>query len=366
VLEMNLHIVPDNVFINKFYENLHESGVAPKNKLVVRTNRSRLKYVRHDLPFATLYTREFEKLVGDTHSYEKIFIHQFTPLLYRWVGRHKFKELNWMVWGSDLYNLPFLTLPLYEELTQTKYVSRRLTSQDFLYKAKVLLLHQFYKTKAYSKVSNILTWMTSEYEFAMQHLPGLKADHRFFFYENETPYKALDDLALEGTATNKQRRVFVVGNSATPELNHQDAIAMLGDLNVTADLLVPVSYGDDHYKKFLKNAVSFYKGGKVEFIETYLDFKQYLQLLNEADGLIMNNIRPQGYGNIFMMMYLGKNVFLNKKNLSIPELDRAGLAWSPLESIGANTSVSPDQNKSALMNLLSHDKLLKTYVDLFS
>jgi len=362
---MNLHIVPDNVFINKFYENLLELGIAGQNKLVVRTNRNKLKYIRQELPFAQLYTRDFDRLIGDTESYEKVFVHQFTPLLYRWVSSHNFRTLNWMVWGSDLYNLPFLKPALYEPLTKTRYINRRITFQHQLYNAKVFLLHNFYRKKAYSKVNNILTWMRSEYAFASKSIAGLNADHRFFFYENETPYKALDEVIKLGRTSNQARPVYILGNSSTPELNHLDAVRSLTDQGVEADLWIPLSYGDDHYRRFVKRSISTYKGGEVRFIEHYLDFQRYLQLLWEADGLIMNNIRPQGYGNIFMMMYLGKKVFLNRKNFSIPELQSAGLAWSPIDSFGNNQHVHWSENRSAVTRLLSHEKLLDVYSHLF-
>jgi hypothetical protein len=34
-------------------------------------------------------------------------------------------------------------------------------------------------------------------------------------------------------------------------------------------------------------------------------FEEYLNFLAASDGLIMNTVRPQGYGNILMMMYVG-------------------------------------------------------------
>ena len=179
---MNLHIVPDNVFVNKFYENLQELGIAGQNKLVVRTNQRKLKYIRHNLPFASLYSAGFDELTGATQDYQNVFIHQFTPLLYRWVATHDFNKLNWMVWGSDLYNLPFLKTGLYEELTKTQYIDRRISLQHFLYEMKVRLLHDRYREKAYSKVDGVLTWMTSEFRFARQHIPELKAAHHFFFF----------------------------------------------------------------------------------------------------------------------------------------------------------------------------------------
>lgn len=363
---MNLHIVPDNVFINKFYQNLQELGIDGNNKLVVRTNRDKLKYIRHDLPFARLYTHDFDTLTGDTASYEKVFIHQFTPLLYRWVASHTFKELNWMVWGSDLYNLPFLKPALYETLTQKRYINRRITFQHLLYNAKIYLLHDLYRNKAYSKVNGILTWMTSEYDFALQNIPHLKAAHRFFFYENETPYKALDEVMKESVAGNRVRPVYILGNSATPELNHLDAVRSLEEQGVKADLWIPLSYGDDHYRRFVKRSVSSYQGGTLTFIEQYLDFQQYLKLLNQADGLIMNNIRPQGYGNIFMMMYLGKEVLLNRRNLSIPELQNAGLVWNSIDSFHDCQHKSWNENRFAVARLLSHETLLNTYNQLFA
>lgn len=362
---MNLHIVPDNVFINKFYENLRELQILNNNKLIVRTNRAALKYVRHDLPFAPLYTSRFNSLTGDTGSYEKVFIHQFTPLMYRWVSVNNFHELNWMIWGSDLYNLPFLDAALYEPHTRKQYIRRTFTVQSLLYHAKVFALHHLHRKKAYSKVKNVLTWMRSEYEFALEHLPGLQAEHQFFFYENETPYVAIDEILRETPPRGNRRPAFILGNSSTPELNHLDAVRSLESQGVEADLWIPLSYGDERYRSFLKKALSFYKGGEVRFIEEYMEFRQYLRLLNSADGLIMNNIRPQGYGNIFMMMYLGKSILLNKKNLSIRELEKSDLLWASIDSFHDLQKIPWTKNRSAVTQLLSHDILLKTYANLF-
>jgi dTDP-N-acetylfucosamine:lipid II N-acetylfucosaminyltransferase len=361
---MNLHIVPDNVFINKFYSNLQELNIVDNNKIVVRTNNNKLKNIKHDLPFGKLYTNEFDALAGDTKYYSKVFIHQFTPLLYRWAAANSFQELNWMVWGSDLYNLAFVNTPLYEKLTK-RYLHRRWSMKSFLYRMKVSFLHDRYRKEAYSKVANVLTWMASEYDFARRHIPDLRAGHEFFFYENDMPYQLLDEIMLRQSFEAKEQPVYILGNSATLELNHLDAVAFMEKEKVCADLWIPVSYGDWHYARFLKKNLSFYTGGTLRFIDEYLDFGQYLQLLNEADGLIMNNIRPQGYGNILTMMYLGKKIFLNDKNLSTPELDNAGLLWQPINQLRTTRKMNWIQNKKVVTRLLSHDTLLKTYKALF-
>jgi dTDP-N-acetylfucosamine:lipid II N-acetylfucosaminyltransferase len=364
---MNLHIVPDNVFINKFYENLIELGIDRNNKIVVRTNLSKLKYLKHNFPYARLYSSAFDALTGDTAGYQKVFIHQFTPLLYRWVATRSFRELNWMVWGSDLYNVPSVKTQLYEELTLRKYMRKKIFLKDYLYRAKLSMLHMPYQHEAYRKVNNLLTWMPVEYNFALQHLPALQAGHQFFFYENDLPYQLLNDVLQEKQAVSANNKpLYILGNSSTPELNHLDAVSLMDNQNVKADLYIPLSYGAPDYARFLKKNLSFYKRGAIRFIDRYMSFPEYLQFLHKSDGLIMNNIRPQGYGNIFMMMYLGKKIFLNGRNLSLEDLNKSGLLWQPLEKLENEVDLDWKQNQSAVVTLLAHDRLLKTYRNLFS
>lgn len=358
---MNLHIVPDNTFINKFFDNLNEIGLAENNKLIVRTNEQVLKSVRHNLPFAPLYSSRFASLVGNTGSYEKVFIHYFSPLLYRWVASSKFNEVNWMVWGGDLYNLPSLDRLCYERMTWDRYMRKDWSAQTLLYKLKINLTQTPFQKKAYAKIKNILTWMDEEYKFAIEHLP-VQADYQFFFYENQLPYSQLD--ALVPSVTSPKKRALIIGNSASPTNNHLDTIRVLENNHIDADLFVPVSYGDKRYISFLKNNLKFSRGN-LEFIERYMPFDEYLNFLSASDGLIMNTIRPQGFGNILMMMYLGKPVFFNPNNISLPDLNRAGLKWSSLDTFRSFTDVSPAPNKEGVMRLLSHGRLVQAYKELF-
>lgn len=361
---MNLHIAPDNVFTNTFLNNLEEAGILDNNRVVLRTNEKMLRHVGRDVPSAPLYSRDFNAQTGDTAVYERVYIHQFTPLLYRWVALREFRELNWAIWGADLYNLPFNQGKLYEDLTFARYISKSFLWNEFLYHAKVSLLHNPYRGAAYAKVKNILTWMTSEYEFASRNLPALKAHHQFFFYENQLPYQELDRVGIM-TPSIGRIPTYILGNSSTPELNHLDAVTWMQRHGIKANLQVPVSYGDPRYTRFLKKNMNFYTGGTIEFVDRYMNIQDYLQFLSSADGLVMNNIRPQGYGNIFIMMYLGKPVFLNSKNLSTTELNNRGLRWLPLEELGSVPRPGILENKDAVMKLLSHENLLKVYRDLF-
>ncbi|RAW01619.1 TDP-N-acetylfucosamine:lipid II N-acetylfucosaminyltransferase [Pseudochryseolinea flava] len=361
---MNLHIVPDNVFINKFYDNLEELGLTNNNKIVARTQGA-LKFIKRPVLSAKLYSKDFDNLVGDTHAYDNVFIHQFSPLLYRWVAKNHFRKLHWMSWGADIYNLPALDHGCYEPETYARYVKGGVSLHDWLYRLKVKFTQSPFESKAYSKVSNLLTWMDSEFKFAKDNLPSLNAAHQFFFYENQMPYQQLDNVV--GTiAEQKRSPLLIVGNSASHALNHLDAVRSLQTQQVKADLLIPISYGDKKYASFLKGNLSFYTGGEITYQENYLDFDGYLKLLSTSDGLVMNNIRPQGYGNIFMMMYLGKKVYLNPKNISIPDLNANNLKWISIDDVATTLNQSAISNKQSVRELLSHERVLEIYPKYFA
>jgi hypothetical protein len=204
--------------------------------------------------------------------------------------------------------------------------------------------------------------MPSEYRFATAHLP-VNATHKFFFYENQLPYEKLDILPSLKNAS--ERPLLIIGNSGSPTNNHLDVVQFLEANRVHTDLVIPVSYGDPSYIKFLKKKLT-YSYGTIKFMDRYMAFDEYLNFLSTADALVMNTIRPQGYGNILIMMYLGKPVFFNEKNISLPDLNRAGLKWFPIENLKVPQSLSMSaSNKEAVVNLLSHERLLKEYQFLF-
>ena len=159
----------------------------------------------------------------------------------------------------------------------------------------------------------------------------------------------------------------MVGNSGYPTNNHLDAIAYMEEHSIKADLLIPVSYGDKKYISLLKRRLASYKNGTVTFVDKFMDFDEYLNLLSGADAFVMNSIRPQGYGNVLMMLYMGKPVFMNERNISAPDLKKNGIVtsdWSEMNSILSHKPMA--QNKEAIANLLSHSRLINVYRELFS
>ncbi|HEY0743763.1 MAG TPA: TDP-N-acetylfucosamine:lipid II N-acetylfucosaminyltransferase [Chryseosolibacter sp.] len=360
---MNLHILPDSKFSEAFYNNMVEAGLTGNNKFVIRTRAKKLVHVK-ELPFAPLYSLAFSRYVGDVSSYERVFIHQLSPLMYRWIATHSFKELNWISWGTDLYTLPFVKAEFLEPETRP-LVRRAFNGSMFLYLLKVYLTNMPFKRKAYAKVSNMLTWMRSEFEFARTQIPPLKASHLDFFYENQMPYEKIDAIVATAEYDPQKRLRLIIGNSGTPTNNHLDAIRKIDNSGIEADLHIPVSYGDPAYIAALKRSTGFYKAGKIHFIDKLMPFEEYVRFLYSADALVMHHIRPQGYGNIFMMMYMNKPVLLNAKNISLQDLQRAELKWLTLEQLQESSTKREVENKEKIVKFLAHERLLTLYRALF-
>lgn len=363
---MNLHVVTDSSISATFHRNLKALGLSSNNRVVVRSNHPQLKHFQENVPFASLYSQTFKDHVGDTMQYEKVFIHQFSPLMYRWVATNAFRQLSWMVWGTDLYNLPGINFNFYEPLTWARYVRKDFSRETFLFKLKVWLTNSMFKRKAYAKVDHVMTWMENEYQFCRDHLSSLRADHQFFFYVNDVPYHKLDTFLVSQQRPAVKVPRLMVGNSGTPTNNHLDTIRFLEEKGVKADLVIPISYGDKNYSSFLKKNITSYSGGNIEFIDRFMAFDEYVNFLLSTDGLIMNTVRPQGYGNIFMMLYLGKPVFLNDRNISFPDLVRNRIAVHSLDDVRSTGLSVSDQNKKAILAMFSHERMEKVYTEMFA
>lgn len=360
---MNLHILPDSKFSERFISNLEELDLLSTNKIIIRSNEKALKYTRKDVPFAPLYSASFDNICGPTSEYSKVFLHQFSPLMYRWVSSNKFNELNWCPWGVDVYHLPGITRLLFEKQTWEGF-SRYNWRKDFLYNLKVLLTSVPFRDKAHAKVNRILTWMHEEFKFIKDHLNVNDPRWEFFFYENALPYESLVKES-EGFSPNDQTPIrLVVGNSGTDTNNHLDAIRIINEMSINADLIIPLSYGDKRYTSFLKSNLSFYKNGTITFLEGFMNFDEYIEMLRGTHGLIMNHVRPQGYGNIFIMMALGKPVFFNKNNISLADLNRLNVKWQPIEQIVSYFS-SERTAPVQIVPQFTHQNLLRTYKALF-
>jgi dTDP-N-acetylfucosamine:lipid II N-acetylfucosaminyltransferase len=327
---MNLHIFLDEKFVDPFIGKCRELSLT-QNKFVINTESTSLKRVSSNVDFAPIGSKSFHDKIGSTNSYKNVFIHYLNIGAYRWILFNRFNSLNWMVWGSDLYQLPFINndvlLPLTKQFLESNRLIDRTKQQSGWYKLKYKIVTPF----VYSKVDAIGTWITPEYDFAKTHLPflGKNPKHLLFRYPLNINWSEVKNIAGDVRSPVKQNPHFMLGNSGTYSNNHLDAIEAYGKLPYTFTL--PLSYGDSKYINRLDDHIKTYKN--FVSLRQFLSFKEYVEILNKHDGIIINSLRPQAVGNIWLAMILGKMIFMNSKNFLFDYFRSFGFDIFPIEAL---------------------------------
>lgn len=368
---MNLHLIEDEKFFDPFVEKLERLNLLENNIFIVK-ECGPLKFIkRTDLIRGRMCDKN---LIGDTRKYRKVFIHCFTADMYDWVLENSFKELNWMIWGKELYSSDIVDYPLYEPLT--KAVVKKINNQRFAFNLGYWrpknVIRRANLPRIFSKFDNILTWIEPEYEYAIANIKGLRAKHQQFAYMFEMDAAVLKER-FHSTQTFRKKISelrCILGNSGVASNNHLDAIRKTINLPFK-EILLPISYGNEKYIALLKEAIQKTCANvNIKYLDRYMSFTEYIEVFDHYDVFISNSIRPVGLGNIWIALLMGKPVFMNRKNLVFPYLREMGLEIFDIEMIEKVMSIlkTIDLKKNAdiAAEFLSSKRINKLYLQLFS
>ena len=363
---MNLHIFLDEKFVDPFVERLEGLSLG-NNKYIVTTEEKVLKRVSRSIDFAPVGSRAFDNKVGKSSDYNKVFFHYLSVGAYSWILRNRFRSLNWMVWGSDLYQLPFVkndvTLPLTKRFLQEYRLVNLEKQNSWTYQLKYKMITPF----IYGKIDGIYTWMPPEFDFAIKNLPLYwnKPQHVFFRYPLNIQWDAISRAVGEMKFLRLEKPKVLIGNSGAYSNNHLDALKLIDRLDYRCT--VPLSYGPRNYVDVLK---TFLHGRtNVSVVTQFLSFNEYVEFINDHDAIVINTLRPQAVGNIWLSMVLGKPVFLNEENVLCNYLRSLGFDILNIEDLPDYPRIARDfdpfHNKKLLTEKFSDSKLDETYLRLF-
>jgi dTDP-N-acetylfucosamine:lipid II N-acetylfucosaminyltransferase len=106
---------------------------------------------------------------------------------------------------------------------------------------------------------------------------------------------------------------ILLGNSATPSNNHADALRLLAGRDLGfRKVVVPLSYGDPHYRDAILALGRRLLGDRFEPILDFMPIADYNALIARCSTVIMNHRRQQALGNIAAMLYRGARVLLDE------------------------------------------------------
>lgn len=390
---MNLHLIPNNNFLNTFIEHSDIICEENSNKFIVVLPRytrikSKEKKINKSIPYVAFASQEFTKVIGNIDQYNAIFIHYLSPDLAKWVVKNEsyHGKFIWGFWGADFFS-PFRLFSKYiydieSEKYQKKIGTYTTTSNplvNIIKKVKYNLLDSFIsqrtekiKSRALSRFNYILHYNTLDVELISAIYPNFKATHLNFYYL-DYDFDTINITSKEQHQTSKKlfnlntQYVIQLGHNSSLSNNHITALKKLNkDLdNIT--VIIPLSYGDKRYTQYVKVLANKVLGESSRPIETYMSKEQYMELLQTVDVGIMNHKRAEAGSNIVLLLAMGKAVYMNPTNNLYQFFIKNGIQIGAIDpqSINVSTLVSPipfsivKSNSDKIKELFSTKKALE-------
>jgi len=299
--------------------------------------------------------------LGDFHSRLAIELADYSKLL-------------WLFWGAEVYNNPLINKenilgPLTEHLIRSSALS--IANVKSLVRKYLLPSRQHQRIKeAASKVRYI--GVPYEEDFTnLRNKDAINNLCRPLSYSYYPPEHIFTSSAQAQFIGNN----ILLGNSATPENNHMEALELLSGFELGDRKIITIlSYGDDSYKNKIVSR------GQKAFPEHFMpivDFMplvDYNALLGTCSVAIMNHYRQQAVGNILSLLWIGTKVFLSERNTMYHYLKRIDChIFTVSELTGGNDAnileplneTERIHNRHILASILSTDKLMKHLQNFF-
>ncbi|SNU06247.1 4-alpha-L-fucosyltransferase glycosyl transferase group 56 [Lachnospiraceae bacterium] len=295
---MNIHLIEKQKFTDKFIELIDYN--YPDSSNIVYEYETGAGFECKKASCAKSITRLSDidfSLLGED---DKFFVHAFYTtktirFIYRNIHRFKKYQLVLICWGADIYDARFA-----------------LENHKFDFK---LRFHEYLKRRIIKCCDIFMTFACADYEIITKYYGGHGKQFDCLYPSNanlELLDKLKNDYELEiGNSFRNNTFKILLGNSATKTNLHiqaLDAMAKFSDEDI--EIICPLSYGDKEYgKKVVDYGKSVFKE-KFKPILDYMSTDDYSRLLNSVDVAVFNHNRQQGTGNIEILAYLGKKLYI--------------------------------------------------------
>lgn len=142
-------------------------------------------------------------------------------------------------------------------------------------------------------------------------------------------------LKLKNSTTTKETYNIIVGHSGFYEDDHINVLnRLLKYKNENIKVYLLLSYGNEEYMQKVKEyAVNNWRE-KVEIITDFLPFDEFARLLSIMDAAVYSGLISYALGNIGIMLYFGKKIFLNEEGIIARTFKKYNVPYSSVSDIG--------------------------------
>ncbi len=380
--EIILHMMFDNFFTSSFINFVNSNFSENEHKFIVIVNSfTEIKYVNDVITYKNVEVcyndGNYTGLIFQSYvsKAKKVFLHYLTDFVCKLI--HDFHvpkecELNWVLWGADLYTS--IDRELYDEKTKSFLLENSIYKLKFdSYKGNV---EYEYKKEVIKNLDFVITNCEGDYRILKENFET-NALRKEFIYPNPVDFQTMDKVGVTDLKINERyifknkfKNVILLGNSGDPSNNHIDILYKLQKIKEQDFCVIcPLSYGNSNY---IEKLISFGKkllGDKFIAITEFLDSDMYYSILKQVDIAIMNHRRQQAVGNIMLLMYLNKNLYINSNNPFREELVKLGVFFHSIDMLQKIEFInlqSSQDNRERIKEYYDVRKCIELWRNLFS
>ena len=286
---MIVHIFPKEKFTAPFINLINENFNQEEHLFIIFG-----EHKNFDVNLATKYKNILD--IGDEKNIfshksilqnaSKIILHSL--IIGKWMtifftfNKKLLAKSDWVIWGADLYGYKFRGKGI------KAYINEKL------------------KGRIIKNVSGLITHIEGDAKLAREVYKTNGIYKYSFMYKSNV----FNEINL---SSDEEKKGFTIqiGNSADPKNNHLEILDRLKVFKgKDIRIIVPLSYGPvDHANKVITYGKKLF-GKKFEPIVDFMQYDEYLKLLNSVDIAIFNHERQQAVGNITNLLGLGKKVYI--------------------------------------------------------
>ncbi len=341
-----LHIFNDEKFIDRHISNIR-NGNFQNTFIYLRNTFNYTGEFPQLLKYIKPYSKEFYDLIRDCPRHHILILYYLSAdkaYIVNRLGKNR-PVIVWSFYGADLYGFPEIKRDLL-----TKETLRILSAQKeerLLFYVKNIL-RPLYKIldkgaeststirKAISRIDYFAWFDNEEYNLLNQKLKNkLPA---FLETPITTPFRLIHP-------NRDKLNSVLLGNSASPYNNHIDIIHLFQKCRYHGSIYIPISYGK---QQAYKEKIEEYCRGtelNVIFLKGYVEYGDYVNLINQQNAVVFNSYRQMALGNIFIALKCGAKVYLSLKNPSYQWLKKFGFF---IYSVEENLECDIRENKLRL------------------
>lgn len=270
--------------------------------------------------------------VKELNNYDIVILHSLELYWFFLVLFSKNVRFLWVGWGYDYYDLIKSESPIILEkrlniLKKKQYKSFKNLIYNFI--------KELFKKSVIKKIDSFAPVLPIEYKL-LQNSCNLRMFPKYVNWN----YGSIERCYIKGYEKYKVRgQSVLVGNSATETNNHIEIIDILNDINVNTKCIFPLNYGDCEYRDLILEEGTRKLKNNFHPIVDFLEYDHYVKILSECKSVIMNHVRQQALGNIFVILYFGSRLFLRKENPIYITLIDYGFFINTIDDLKDNSSL---------------------------